>query len=67
MYCSQKQGEDFARFCGLLRIYELYLKDQILKISILYLLPNNMTNPVEKCEWILQRLQCKILEIQISV
>ena len=30
-------------------------------------LPNNMTNPVEKCEWILQRLQCKILEIQISV
>ena len=26
MYCSQKQGEDFAKFCGLLRIYELYLK-----------------------------------------
>ena len=21
---SQKQGEDFAKFCGLLRIYELY-------------------------------------------
>ena len=30
-------------------------------------LHNNMTNPVEKCEWILQYLQCKILEIQISV
>ena len=25
MYCSQKLGEDFAKFCGLLRIYELYL------------------------------------------
>ena len=24
MYCGQKQGEDFAKFCGLLRIYELY-------------------------------------------
>ena len=24
MYCSQKLGEDFAKFCGLLRIYELY-------------------------------------------
>ena len=23
MYCSQKLGEDFAKFCGLLRIYEL--------------------------------------------
>ena len=22
-YCSQKLGEDFAKFCGLLRIYEL--------------------------------------------
>ena len=21
---TQKQGEDFAKFCGLLRIYELY-------------------------------------------
>ena len=26
MYCSQKQGEDTAKFCGLLRIYELYMK-----------------------------------------
>ena len=25
MYCSQKLGEDFTKFCGLLRIYELYL------------------------------------------
>ena len=25
MHCSQKLGEDFAKFCGLLRIYELYL------------------------------------------
>ena len=24
VYCSQKLGEDFAKFCGLLRIYELY-------------------------------------------
>jgi hypothetical protein len=24
MYCGQKLGEDFAKFCGLLRIYELY-------------------------------------------
>ena len=24
MYWSQKLGEDFAKFCGLLRIYELY-------------------------------------------
>ena len=24
MYCSQKLGEDFANFCGLLRLYELY-------------------------------------------
>ena len=24
MYCSQKLGEDFAKFCGLLRIYKLY-------------------------------------------
>ena len=24
MYCSQKRGGDFAKFCGLLRIYELY-------------------------------------------
>ena len=24
MYCSQKLGEDFAKFSGLLRIYELY-------------------------------------------
>ena len=24
MDCSQKLGEDFAKFCGLLRIYELY-------------------------------------------
>ena len=25
MYCSQKLGEDFVKFCGLLRIYELYI------------------------------------------
>ena len=24
---SQKSGEDFAKFCGLLRIYELYKKN----------------------------------------
>ena len=29
MYCSQKKGEDFARFCGLLRIYELYLASAV--------------------------------------
>ena len=26
MHCSQKLGEDFAKLCGLLRIYELYSK-----------------------------------------
>ena len=25
MYCSQKLVEDFAKFCGLLRLYELYI------------------------------------------
>ena len=25
-YIGQKYGEDFAKFCGLLRIYELYVK-----------------------------------------
>ena len=29
MYCSQKLGEDFAKFCGLLRIYELYIKSKV--------------------------------------
>ena len=29
MYCSQKLGEDFAKFCGLLRIYELYIPSTI--------------------------------------
>ena len=33
MYCSQKLGEDFAKFCGLLRIYELYLHPRITSIS----------------------------------
>ena len=27
MYCSQKLGEDFAKFCGLLKIYELFLPE----------------------------------------
>ena len=31
MYCSQKLGEDFAKFCGLLRIYELYISYQLIK------------------------------------
>ena len=31
MYCNQKLGEDFANFCGLLRIYELYVSTR--KIS----------------------------------
>ena len=31
MYCSQKLGEDFAKFCGLLRIYELQQKIYCLK------------------------------------
>ena len=25
-YIGKKHGEDFAKFCGLLRIYELYLE-----------------------------------------
>ena len=28
MYCSQKLLEDFAKFCGLLRIYELYIRHE---------------------------------------
>ena len=24
MYCSQKWGEDFAKICGILRVYELH-------------------------------------------
>ena len=27
MYCGQKLGEDFAKLCGLLRIYEPYIKN----------------------------------------
>ena len=35
MYCSQKLGEDFAKVCGLLRIYELYWAVQLMmKIAI---------------------------------
>ena len=37
MYCSQKLGEDLAKFCGLLRIYELYFTKRgkpILKIGL---------------------------------
>ena len=29
MYCNQKLGEYFAKFCGLLRLYELYYIGQI--------------------------------------
>ena len=38
MYCSQKLGEDFAKFCGLLRIYELYYFFLLIfkKISLLH-------------------------------
>ena len=28
MYCCQKLGEDFAKFCGLLRIDELYVENK---------------------------------------
>ena len=35
MYCSQKQGEDFAKFYGLLRIYELYKKVFALTTTLL--------------------------------
>ena len=38
-YIEQIIGGDFAKFCGLLRIYELY-KDQIFKIFFVYELPN---------------------------
>ena len=27
MYYSQNYGKEFARFCGLLRMYELYLNN----------------------------------------
>ena len=33
MYCSQKLGEDFAKFCGPLRIYELYIVYALIYIS----------------------------------
>ena len=33
MYCSQKLGEDFAKFCGLLRTYELYIEKEIRSLS----------------------------------
>ena len=36
MYCSQQQGEDFAKFCGLLRIYELYYFYLTFKIFSMY-------------------------------
>ena len=29
VYCSQMKGGDFAKFCGLLRIYELYLQSTL--------------------------------------
>ena len=31
MYCSQKLCEDFAKFCDLLRIYEVYLTNREIK------------------------------------
>ena len=36
MYCSQKLGEDFAKFCGLLRIYELYLKIKLFSLICIF-------------------------------
>ena len=33
---SQKLGEDFAKFCGLLRIYELYVKSVATFAPIFY-------------------------------
>ena len=33
MYCSQKLGEDFAKFCGILRIYELYISWKVFDIE----------------------------------
>ena len=39
-YIGQKLGEDFAKFCGLLRIYELYKK----VLSTLSSLGNNYPN-----------------------
>ena len=35
MYCSQKLGEDFAKLCGLLRIYELYDEITLGSIQVL--------------------------------
>ena len=37
MYCSQKLGEDFEKFCGLLRIYELYCMECSLNLGPCYL------------------------------
>ena len=38
MYFSQKLGEDFAKFCGLLRMYELDLFD----VSFEYMMPSGV-------------------------
>ena len=34
MYCGQKLGEDFAKFCGLLKIYELYKRSKFHRTTV---------------------------------
>ena len=54
MYCSQKLGEDFAKFCGLLRIYELYQKNftqlgSIIHIDLIAVVLNRKKWPLPIC------------------
>ena len=48
MYCSQKLWKDFAKFCGLLRIYELYVKYPHLSSQGVKLGPRSLSEKEEK-------------------
>ena len=46
---SQKLGEDFAKFCGLLRMYELY--QHCLEYLLVYVLFKVLNSPFLTCLW----------------
>ena len=47
MYCGQKLGEDFAKFSGILKIYELYVKAYLKSIfQILPALADKKGSPI---------------------
>ena len=55
-YIGQKYGEDFANFCGLLRIYELYITEQPkypfnLQYNLQY--KSNRANYLDKSHYVL--------------